>query len=150
MCWGLPGGSVVKNPSAHAGDGGLITKSGTFPGGGNGSPLQYSCLENFMDRGAWRGTVCGVAKSRTWLRTKHSKKRQRRRWHGETEGCVQMAQAGVLQPWGKEAGRAWSCRKQEEVCNWAPPETPEGIHCADSFISYFWPPGQWGNIRLML
>ena len=60
---GLPGGSAVKKPHAIAGDRGLILGSGGSPGGGNGSPLQYSCLENPMDRGTWRATVNGVAKS---------------------------------------------------------------------------------------
>ena len=61
---------MVKNPPANAGDirdVGLIPRSGRFPGGGNDSPLQYSCLENFMDRGAWWATVHGVSKSRTQL-----------------------------------------------------------------------------------
>ena len=48
---------VVKNPPANEGGIGLIPGSGRFPGGGHGSPLQYSCLENPMDRGAWRATV---------------------------------------------------------------------------------------------
>ena len=48
---GFPSGSVVKNPPANAGDTGLISGSGRSPGEGNGSPLQYSCLENSMDRG---------------------------------------------------------------------------------------------------
>ena len=65
MPWGISGGSVVKNPLTKAGDTGLIPRSGRFPGGGDGNPLQYSCLENPMDRGAWRATVPGVAKSRT-------------------------------------------------------------------------------------
>ena len=56
---------TVKNVPANAGDAGLIPGSGRSPGGGNGNPLQYSCLENPMDRGAWRATVHGVAKSRT-------------------------------------------------------------------------------------
>ena len=64
---GFPGGSVVKNPLANAGDSGLILRSGRFPGQGNGNPLQYSCLENPMDRGAWQTTVHGIAKSCTWL-----------------------------------------------------------------------------------
>ena len=59
---------TVKNVPANAGDAGLIPGSGRSPGGGNGNPLQYSCLENPMDRGAWRATVHGVAKSRTRLR----------------------------------------------------------------------------------
>ena len=54
---GLPGGSVVKNLPAKAGDMGLIPRSGRFPGEGNDNPLQYSCLENSMYRGAWRATI---------------------------------------------------------------------------------------------
>ena len=57
---------VVKNPPANAGDvrdKGLIPGSGRFPGEGNGYPLQYSCLENPLDRGAWWATVHGVEKS---------------------------------------------------------------------------------------
>ena len=59
-----------KESACHAedtGDVGLIRGSGRFPGGGRGNPLQYSCLENSMDRGAWWATVHGVAKSRTRL-----------------------------------------------------------------------------------
>ena len=59
---GLLGGSVVKNPSPNAGDAGLIPGSGISPGEGNGNPLQYSCLENPMDREAWWTTVHWVAK----------------------------------------------------------------------------------------
>ena len=50
---GFPDGSVVKNPSANEGDAGSIPGSGRSPGGGHGNPLQYSCLKNPMDRGAW-------------------------------------------------------------------------------------------------
>ena len=64
--WGFPGGSVVKNPPPHAGDSGLIPGLGRSPGEGNGNPLQYSCLENPMDRGVWQATVHGVTQSRTW------------------------------------------------------------------------------------
>ena len=59
---------MVKNPPANAGDvrgAGLISGSGGPPGGGHSNPLQYSCLENPMDREAWRATVHRVAKSRT-------------------------------------------------------------------------------------
>ena len=52
---GFPGGSVVKNPPANAGDPGSIPELGRSLGGGNGNPLDYSCLENSMDRGA-----CGL------------------------------------------------------------------------------------------
>ena len=57
---------VVKNPPANEGDirdADSIPGSGRSPGGGHGSPFQYSCLENHMDRGAWQATVNGVAES---------------------------------------------------------------------------------------
>ena len=63
---GFPGGSVVKDPPANAGDArdaGLIPRSGRSPGGGNDNPLQYSCLENSKDRGAWLVIVYRVAES---------------------------------------------------------------------------------------
>ena len=50
---GFPGDSVIKNPPANAGDASSIYASGRSPGGGNGNPLQYSWLENPMDRGDW-------------------------------------------------------------------------------------------------
>ena len=62
---GFPGGSEVKASACNAGELGLIPGSGRSPGEGNGNPLQYSCLKNSMDRGAWWATVHGVAKSRT-------------------------------------------------------------------------------------
>ena len=58
----------VKNPAANARDTGLIPGSGRSPGGGLGNPLQCSCLENPMDRGAWRAIFLGFAKSRTQLK----------------------------------------------------------------------------------
>ena len=67
---GFPGGSVVKNLPASAGGAGhagLIPGSGRSPGGGNGNPLQYSCQENPVDRGAWQATVHEVTKSLTQL-----------------------------------------------------------------------------------
>ena len=63
-----PRHTVIKNLPAiagAAGDVGLIPGSGRSPGGGNGNPLQYSCLENSMDRGVWQTAVYGVTKSRT-------------------------------------------------------------------------------------
>ena len=53
---------MVKNPPASAGNTGLIPGSGRSPGGGNGNPLQYSCLGSPMDRGVWWAKVHGVAK----------------------------------------------------------------------------------------
>ena len=64
---GFPGGSDGKESACNAGDMGSIPGSGRSPGEGNGNPLQYSCLENAMDRGAWKSTVHGVTKSRTQL-----------------------------------------------------------------------------------
>ena len=63
---GFPHGSVVKKPPANAGDVGSIPGSRKSPGERNGSPLQYSCLGNPMDRGEWPGTVHEVAKN--WAR----------------------------------------------------------------------------------
>ena len=59
----FPDGTVVKNLPANAGDMGSIPGLGRSPEGGSGSPLQYSCQENPMDRGTWWATVSGVAKS---------------------------------------------------------------------------------------
>ena len=61
---------MVKNQPVNARDIGSIPGWGIFPGGGNSNPLQYSCLENSMDRRVWRATVHGVAKSQTGLVTK--------------------------------------------------------------------------------
>ena len=68
--WASQVALVVKNPPANAGDirdGSLIPGSGRFPGGGHGNPFQYSCLENPMDRGAWKAIVHRVAKNWTRL-----------------------------------------------------------------------------------
>ena len=64
----FPGGSEVKASACNEGDLGLIAGSGRSPGEGDGNPLQYSCLKNPMDGGAWWATVYGVAKSQTRLR----------------------------------------------------------------------------------
>ena len=64
---GFPGGSEDKASACKAGDPGSIPGLGRSPGEGNGNPLQYSCLENPMDRGAWQATVHRVAKSQTRL-----------------------------------------------------------------------------------
>ena len=65
---GFPGGSDGKEPACNAGDPGLIPGLGRSPGEGNGYPLQYFCLENSMDRGAWWATVHGVVRARPWGR----------------------------------------------------------------------------------
>ena len=64
--WNFPASSVVKNPPANAEDArdmGSVPGSGRSLGKGNGNPLQYSCLGNPMDSGAWQAVVCGVIKS---------------------------------------------------------------------------------------
>ena len=69
---GFPGNSVIKNLPGNAegkGDTGSIPGLGRSPGGGNGNPLQYSCLDNPTDREAWWATVHGVAKNQTQQRT---------------------------------------------------------------------------------
>ena len=65
---GFPGGSVLKNLPDNAGDVGFIPGSGRFPGERNGNTLQYSYLENPVDRGAWQAKVRGIAKSQIWLK----------------------------------------------------------------------------------
>ena len=77
---GFPGSSDSKESACDGGDLGSIPGLGRFPREGNGSALQYSCLANPMERGAWRATVHGVSKSRTRLSNKHFHKGK------ETEG----------------------------------------------------------------
>ena len=87
--WGLPGGSVVKNPPANTGD---IGDAGSIPGlerypeGGNGNLFQYSCLGNPVDRGAWWATVHGVAKVRHDLAAQHhaEQKKKKKRMNIDT------------------------------------------------------------------
>ena len=62
---GFPGGSDGKESACNAGDSGSVPGLGRYPGEGNGNILQYSCLENSMDRGAWQAIVHGVTKSCT-------------------------------------------------------------------------------------
>ena len=64
----FPGCSEGKESICNAGDQGAIPGWGRSPGGRHGNPLQYSCIENSVDRGAWWATVHGVPKSQTWLK----------------------------------------------------------------------------------
>ena len=100
---------VVKNPLANAGDVrdmSSILGLGRYPGGGHGNPPQYSCLENPMDRRAWRATVHGVTKSQTWLSNWHSlqhKITQKEMWKRKTSHWIE-AQLKLV--W---LSLAWSC-----------------------------------------
>ena len=67
LCRRFPGGSGGKESAYNSGDPGSVLESGRSPGKANGYPLQYSCLENSMDREAWQITVHGVTKSQTQL-----------------------------------------------------------------------------------
>ena len=69
MCF--PGGSDGKESACNAGNLGLIPGSGRSPKEGNGNPVQYSCLENSMNRGAWRASICVVTKRWTKLSDQH-------------------------------------------------------------------------------
>ena len=64
---GFPGGSDGEESACSAGDWDSIPGLGRSPGQGNGNSLQYSCLENSMDRGTWQATLCGIAKIKTGL-----------------------------------------------------------------------------------
>ena len=68
---GFPGGHSGKESACNAGDLDLIPGLGRSPGGGYGNPLQYFCLKNPMDRGAWWATVHGIADSRTQVNDEH-------------------------------------------------------------------------------
>ena len=69
---GFPSGSVVTNPPARVGEAGLIPELGRSPGGGNGNPLQYSCLENSTDRGLAGYIVQGVVRAGHNCATEHT------------------------------------------------------------------------------
>ena len=106
--WGSPDGAVVKNPPANAGDArdsGLIPGLGRFPGGGHSNPLQYSCLENLMDWGAWWTTVHRVPESWTWLNT-----------HTRTQGiiwsCLEICHNQMC--WGEQC--YWHLEGQDQGC----------------------------------
>ena len=70
VLYAIPGSSVGKESACSAGNPGAIPGSERGPGKGNANPLQYSCLEHLMDRGAWRATVHGFARVRHKLATK--------------------------------------------------------------------------------
>ena len=83
----FPRSSVGKESACNAGDQGLIPGSGRSPGERNGNPLQYSCLENPMNRGAWQTTVRGVARVRHNLATKQPPPLSTHHHHKISDGC---------------------------------------------------------------
>ena len=124
--WGLPNYSwasqvvlVIKNLPANAEDKrdmGLIPGSGGSLGEGYGNPLQYSCLENPMDRGAWRATVHGVTKSLTWLKrfsTHKSSLTPSTMWRHRKDSCLwtrnpyQTRNLPVPQSWTPQPPELW-------------------------------------------
>ena len=111
---------VVKNLPASAGDvrdSGLIPGLGRSPGGGNGNPLQYSCLENPMDRGAWQATVHRVAKSRTWMKRL------------STHACLHLT---TFQNRNLLVAKSWLALKFS--CLKSSHETLELVVCSDSIL----------------
>ena len=125
---------VVKNLPANTGDirdVGSIPGSGRSPGGGRGNPLQYSCLENSMDRGAWQATVHGVAKSRTRLSDSHT--------HTHTHNMYKIdKQQGLLYSTGSNTQYLITTYKGEE--------SEINIYCCcclvnKSWLTLLWPSG---------
>ena len=86
LCW----------PTCNAGDSALIPRSGRSPGEGQSYPLQYSCLKNPKDRGAWRATVHGVTKSQTRLRTRASRAPTLYTGHESSQPVVSLESPAVL------------------------------------------------------
>ena len=139
--WGFPGGSVVKKKkkslpvnARDAGGTGSVPGSRRSPGGGHGSPLQYTCLENPKDRGAWWATVYKVAKSQTWLSNwintvqsynwASQKEEELSRWERESAAAlVQPRQTAKC-----EGERRWTqlgCSSQEGKSGEVGKETPQ-------------------------
>ena len=105
FCMGFPGGIDSKVSACNTGDPGSISGFGRSPGEGNGNPLQYSCLENSLDRGAWPATVHGFAESQTPLRSFHfSLSYQPRRTPWGRLSCMQGG-VGVARLW---AALSWA------------------------------------------
>ena len=101
--WGFPSGSNGKEPACNVGDLGSIPEWGRSPGEGHDNPLQYSCLENPMDRGTWQATIHGAAKSQTQLSNIHSHTHSHNlrlpRWPSGKESAYQYRGHG-FSPWG--------------------------------------------------
>ena len=122
---GFLGGSVVKNSPASTGnarDAGLIPELGRSPGGGNSNPLQYSCLENPMDRGVWWATVQGVTKSQTQLSTQH-----------QAEGSSRCKGQSMFGSLGRSVHHLAFVSGQ--VCSQPPPT--QGVQCTEDLTESY-------------
>ena len=107
LVWGFPGGSVLKNLPANTGDARdtvSIPGLGQSPAGGNGNPLQYSCLENSTDRGAWRATDHEVSKSWTQRKRLNEHACTLFRTQGKQEGPIHPALELKGSPGGHRTG----------------------------------------------
>ena len=118
--WGVPGGSEVKNLPANTGEANSISGLGRSPGEGNGNPLQYSCQDNPVDRGAWQDTLHGDPESRTRLATDTTCRNLAvftpRAPNSEAQGCTEsphlpraprrFCSAGQWSRFGNHHGRA--------------------------------------------
>ena len=126
---------VVKNPPANAGDirdSALNPGLGRSPGGGRGNPLQYSCLENPMDRGAWQATVHGVTKS--WTRLK---------WLSSIRKLFYISQQRSMTPW-------WRLNMFHHLESSAPSPTLQ-IHISNYVIGYSsWISLKYLKIKMLL
>jgi len=109
----FPGGSDGKESACNAGDLGSIHGLGRSPGEGNSNPLQYSYLENPMDRRAWWAPVHGVAKSRTRLRDFYFHFAARRKTSEQADFVIQEKDIG-----GLDEGLDWRVNRRPTWCMW--------------------------------
>ena len=121
----FPGSSYGKESACNAGDPGSIPGSERSPGEGNGSPLQYSWLENSMDRRAWEATVHGVAKSWTQLSDCHSLRRE-----GMNELGMAVSSGTLSSPAQRNRQTGFGCRQMVGPGgDSGPPSLPEMSSC---------------------
>ena len=125
---GFLGGSVVKNGPANAEDMGLMLGSERSPAEGNGNLLQYFCLENPMDRGAWRATVHGIAKSQTWLRD----------WTELTLNDTMDCSLPGSFVHGISQARVLECIAISSSRGSSQPKDPTLVSCIDRQVLYHW------------
>ena len=134
----LSGGSEVKASACNVGDLGSVPRSGRSPGEGSGNPLQYSCLENPMDGGAWWATVHGVTKSWTRLRTERLRFLSFFSWLDQCPCKKKYQRAFSLSSTCKHTQRRWPSRSQKDTSH-------QKSNYAGTLISDFQPLGLWGK-----